>query len=240
MATTRGMVIVTGAGSGIGYGTARRLVADGYQVAALDRSEGNLVGFGNPNLTFHAVDVRQKADVERVVQASGTAGIAGLVVCAAIFKTVPFLDLDEATWDDHFDVNLKGCLFCCQAVLPFMRKQQRGSIVLFSSMAARTGFVRGSHYAATKGGILGFARSLALEVAQENIRVNVVSPGITDTPQPRGNTSVEEIYSRAKDIPLGRIGQPDDMVEATMFLLEDDSSFVTGQDIRVNGGGRLF
>lgn len=106
-----------------------------------------------------------------------------------------------------------------------------------SSMSAA---VAAAHYAATKGGVLGLARSLALETARDNIRVNVVSAGITDTPQPRRNMSEDDMFSRAAAIPLGRIGRAEDMVEAALFLLRDDASFVTGQDIRVNGGRALF
>jgi NAD(P)-dependent dehydrogenase (short-subunit alcohol dehydrogenase family) len=115
-----------------------------------------------------------------------------------------------------------------------------GRIVLFSSMLARTGGTACAHYAASKGGVLGLARSLALEVADRNIRVNSISPGITDTPQPRGHLSDEELYGRAAEIPLGRIGTPDDMVEACLFLLSDESSYITGQDVRVNGGSVLW
>ncbi len=90
---------------------------------------------------------------------------------------MPFLDLDEATWDLTLAINLKGSFFACQAVLPAMRRRRRGSIVLFSSTLARIGAARGAHYAATKGGLLGLARSLALVAAPDNVRVNTISPG---------------------------------------------------------------
>ena len=106
-------------------------------------------------------------------------------------------------------------------------------------MLARTGAVNGAHYTAATGGILGLARTLALEVAHENIRVNTVSPGITDTAQSNGSISAAEIAQTAK-IPLGRLGRVDDMVEACLFLLSEESSYVTGQDIRVNGGAPLW
>jgi NAD(P)-dependent dehydrogenase (short-subunit alcohol dehydrogenase family) len=121
-----------------------------------------------------------------------------------------------------------------------MIARRRGSIVMFSSSLARAGSVAGGHYAASKGGVLGLARSLAQEVADRNVRVNVISPGLTDTPQPRANASEAVIYAKADTIPLRRIGMPDDMADAALFLLGDDSSFVTGQDIRINGGANLF
>ena len=168
------------------------------------------------------------------------ARIRGLVACAAVFKAKPFLEIDDALWDTTFDVNLKGSMFAIQAVLPLMRQQKSGAIVLFSSTLARSGAADGAHYAATKGGILGLARSVALETAADGIRVNVVSPGVTDTPQPRGNMTEDQLFSRAATIPLGRIGHVRDMVEAAVFLLSEDASFMTAQDLRVNGGARLF
>ena len=131
-------------------------------------------------------------------------------------------------------------MFACQAVLPMMRKAGHGSIVVFSSSIARAGSPTGAHYAASKGGVLGLMRSLALEVAKEGIRVNAISPGVTDTPQPRGHATDEELYAKAARIPLGRIGQPEDMAQAIHFLLGNESSYVTGQDIRINGGGQIF
>jgi NAD(P)-dependent dehydrogenase (short-subunit alcohol dehydrogenase family) len=237
-----GAVVVTGAGSGIGHAITRRLLADGFRVCACDIAPGLLDGMPHQALTVAQLDVRHKpsldAAVARFLDSAGR--IDGLVACAGIYKTQPFLDLDEATWDKTFDINLKGAFFSCQAVLPAMRRQRRGSIVLFSSTLARQGALRGAHYAATKGGILGFARSLALEVAQDGVRVNVISPGVTDTAMPREHATDADLDAAAKKIPLGRIGRPEDMADAALFLLDDDSSFVTGQDLRVNGGALMF
>jgi NAD(P)-dependent dehydrogenase (short-subunit alcohol dehydrogenase family) len=143
-------------------------------------------------------------------------------------------------WRRTLDVNLTGCFLCCRAALRFMRPPKFGRIVMFSSMAARTGGIDVAHYAASKGGILGLARSLAVESAGENIRVNTISPVITDTPMPRAVLSDEVMESRKTRIPLGRIGGVQDMAEACMFLLSDESSYVIGQDIRVNGGSTLW
>lgn len=238
----RGTVVVTGAGSGIGRAIALRLLTEGYAVSAWDIAPGNLRQVQNPRLSVAQLDVRDKASMDRAVQQilGRSERIDGLVACAGVYKTMPFLALDEATWDTTFDINLKGTLFACQAVLPTMRRQRRGSIVLFSSTIARHGAVRGAHYAATKGGILGLARSLALDVAGQNIRVNVISPGTTDTPMPRQHATEADLEAAALRIPLGRIGRPDDMAEVALFLLQDDSSFVTGQDIRVDGGALMF
>ncbi len=232
-------MVVTGAGSGIGYAVARRLLEAGYAVSAWDTAEGKLAGANDPMLDFHEIDVRDKPAMERIVAGIQTP-IAGLVNCAAIYKPVPFLELDEASWDAHLGVNLKGTLFASQAVLSRMRAQKAGSIVMFSSGIARTGARHGTAYAATKGGVLGLSRGMALDVASDNIRVNVISPGVTDTPQPRGHRSQADLDAMAAANPMGRIGEPEDMAETALFLLEDDASFVTGQDIRVNGGGMMI
>ena len=240
---TEGAYVVTGAASGIGRALAERLVADGAFVCACDSDAAGLREFAaSPRLLTRIVDVRDRNTLQTAVEeAEAAAGsIRGLLTCAAVFKATAFLDLDEPTWDNTFAINLKGTLFAIQAVLPSMRKQKRGAIVLFSSTIARSGAADGAHYAATKGGVLGLGRTVALETAADGIRVNILSPGVTDTAQPRGNMTEEELFSRAAAIPLGRIGDTSDMVEAALFLLSDDASFITGQDLRVTGGARLF
>ena len=234
-------VVVTGAGSGIGYATTLLLLDRGYRVSACDVVAGRLDGCRREGLTFHRVDVRDRSAIEAAIAAEErlSSGTCGLVNCAGIFKRMPFLELDEETWDRHFAVNLKGAFLACQAVLPRLRRNGGGSIVLFASSLARTGSPGGAHYAATKGGVLGLARSLALEVARDNIRVNAISPGITDTPMPRSHRSEEDFLARAKTIPLGRYAMPEEIAEAVLFLLGDDSTYVTGQDIRINGGSQI-
>jgi len=148
------------------------------------------------------------------------------------------LSLDD--WRQTLQINLTGYFLCCRAALRFMRPQKLGRVVMFSSMIARTGGIEVGHYAASKGGILGLAGSLAVESAAENIRVNTISPTITDTPMPRAVLSEEVMQSRKAHIPLGRIGDVQDMTEACMFLLSDDSSYLLGQDLRVNGGSTLW
>jgi NAD(P)-dependent dehydrogenase (short-subunit alcohol dehydrogenase family) len=238
MTAVRPAIVVTGAGSGIGYAAATLFLNRGYRVLAWDSVPGRLAGKDDPHLCFEQIDVRDKAAMDRAI-AREPLPLRGLVACAAIFKRMPFLMLDEATWDAHLDINLKGSFLACQAVLPAIRRSGGGSIVLFSSSIARTGSPTGAHYAATKGGILGLGRSLALELARDGIRVNVISPGITDTPQPRAHGSEAEFYAKVNTIPLGRFGRAEEMAEAALFLLEDESSYVTGQDIRINGGGQI-
>ena len=231
-------IVVTGGGSGIGNAIVRRTLAAGYAVSAWDLNEGALAGMNRPGLSFHRIDVRDRAAMDNAVAGIVEAGapIVGLAACAAVYKPVPFLELDDEAWDAHLDINLKGTLLASQAVLPQMRRQGKGAIVMFSSSIARSGAAGGAHYAATKGGVLGLARAMALETARDGIRVNAISPGVTDTPQPRGHRSQADLDAAAAANPMGRIGAPEDMAEAALFLMEDDASFVTGQDIRINGG----
>ena len=235
-------MIVTGAGSGIGLGLTLKLLAGNYRVSAWDVAPGDLAGVNDDNLAFHQLDVRDAdALAEAAAEAAGSGDrIAGLSTCAAIYRTAPFLEIAEDDWDDHLNINLKGTLLACQAVLPAMLEQGSGSIVMFSSLIARRGAMNSAAYAATKGGVLGLCRALALDHARDGIRANVVSPGIADTEMPRRVMSEADLFAKGDDIPLGRIGMPEDMVEAASFLLSDDASFVTGQDIRVNGGAGLF
>jgi len=231
-------VVVTGAGSGTGLATTHALLRAGYHVLAWDRDTTRLNDISDERLISEAIDVRDRAAMDRALSAAELVSppLVGLVTCAAIFRRMPFLELDEETWDAHFAVNLKGSLLACQAVLPALRLRRHGSIVLFSSTIARTGSPTGAHYAATKGGVIGLARTLALEVAAEGIRVNVVSPGMTDTPQPRGHDSEDVVLARGRTLPMGRMGRPEEMADAVLFLLGPDSSFITGQDVGVNGG----
>lgn len=235
-------MIVTGAGSGIGSALTRRLLDENYHVSAWDTDPGDLAGANDENLDFCELDVRDADAMSAAVAgAVGKTGkIAGLATCAAIFHTRPFLDVTEDEWDEHLSINLKGTLLACQAVLPQMLKQKSGSILLFASSIARRGAAESAAYAATKGGVLGLGRAISLDHARAGIRANILSPGITDTPQPRGNMSEDALYDWADNIPLGRIGMPEDMLGTALFLLSDEASFVTGQDIRVNGGASLF
>ncbi len=231
------IAVITGGGGAIGGAIARRLHDEGAAVHVLDSKLSPTSGW-----RFHTVDVADESAVGTTFDAIGN--LAGridyLVCCAGIYRPMPFLELTLEDWRQTLQINLTGYFLCCRAALRFMRRQKFGRIVMFSSMAARTGGAQVAHYAASKGGILGLARSLAMESAAENIRVNTVSPVITDTPMPRAVLSDEAMESRKARIPLGRIGQVEDMADACMFLLSDDSSYVLGQDLRVNGGSTLW
>lgn len=231
------IAVITGGSGGIGGAIAQRLSEAGATVHLLDLKESAL-----PAAHFQRVDVSDEAAVDTAFDAIGRAAgkIDYLVCCAGIYRPKPFLELLLEDWRQTLQINLTGYFLCCRAALRFMRPQTFGRIVMFSSMAARTGGVNAAHYSASKGGVLGLMRSLAVESAAENIRVNAISPVLTDTPMPRAVVSDEYLQSRKAQIPLGRIGDVRDMAEACMFLLSDDSSYVIGQDLRVNGGSTLW
>jgi NAD(P)-dependent dehydrogenase (short-subunit alcohol dehydrogenase family) len=231
------VAVITGGSGGIGSAIAVRLQASGAVVHVVDAKPSNI---GEANC--HEVDVGDEAEVDRGFAAIGkSAGrIDYLVCCAGIYRPRPFLELTLEDWQQTLQVNLTGYFLCCRAALRFMRPQNFGRIVMFSSMAARTGGKNIAHYAASKGGVLGLMRSLAVESAAENIRVNAISPVITDTAMPRAVLSDEYLQSRKAHIPLGRIGAVEDMADACMFLLSDDNSYMLGQDLRVNGGSTLW
>jgi NAD(P)-dependent dehydrogenase (short-subunit alcohol dehydrogenase family) len=240
------VAIVTGGSSGIGAAIAHRLRSEGAQVTTLDvnrpapsrHSEAPSGG----RIEFEQVDVSQEHEIARVFKtvAARNGKIDYLINCAAVFHAQPFLRLAPGEWLRTHDINLNGSFLCCREAVRHMRPNGFGRIVLFSSMLARTGGVNSAHYAASKGGVLGLARSLALETAGENIRVNTISPGLTDTPQPRDHLTEAELYARGSSVPLGRIGTVEDMVEGCLFLLSEDSSYLTGQDLRINGGASLW
>lgn len=230
------VAVVTGGNGGIGGAIAKRLAAEGAVVHILDVKPGGFDG------RFHALDVGDETSVDRVFNAIGAehGAIDYLICCAGIYRPQPFLELSLDAWRQTLEVNLTGMFLCCRAALKYMAPRRFGRIVLFSSMAARTGGKNVAHYAASKGGVLGLTRALAVEATADSIRVNAISPVITDTPMPRAVVSDAYMQSRKDHIPLGRIGDVQDMVNACLFLLSDDSSYMTGQDLRVNGGSTLW
>jgi 2-hydroxycyclohexanecarboxyl-CoA dehydrogenase len=238
------VAVVTGGSSGIGHALAMRLQEEGARVHVMDVAKGSfdMLPAGVPPISFLEVDVGREEAVDHAFESiTGESGEIDYLVCgAAIFPSDPFLQLSPTDWERTLQVNLTGAFLCCRAALRKMRSRRFGRVVLFSSTLARSGGVNASSYVASKGGILGLGRTLALEGAAENIRVNVLSPGIIDTPQPRGHLGEEELYAKGAGIPLGHIGTVDDVVDACLFLLGDESSYITGQDVRVNGGAPLL
>jgi len=242
-------VLITGAGGGIGGAASRRMAAEGAKVAVCDmnldaaeRTASAIRAAGGQAQAFQC-DITNRAEVDAAVAAieASMGPIAVLVNNAGwdIFK--PFTKTVPAEWDRLIAVNLTGALHMHHAVLPLMASRQGGRIVNIASDAARVGSSGEAVYAACKGGLVALSKTLAREHARHNITVNVVCPGPTDTAlfadykQGAGNPEkLEEAFRRS--IPLGRIGQPDDLAGAIAFLASDDASFITGQLLSVSGG----
>jgi NAD(P)-dependent dehydrogenase (short-subunit alcohol dehydrogenase family) len=240
--------IVTGAGQGIGraiaLGFARegaKVMAADIQLAGAEAAAAEIKKSGFQSVACQ-VDVADAASVEKLKDATlqhfGRIDI--LVNNAGIYPTSSVKDMTEELWDRVIDVNLGGNFLCSRAVIPHMRAAKTGRIICISSTVGYKGANHGAHYAASKAGIIGFMKALARELAPDGITVNAVCPGVTDTAQPRGHRSQEELLAQAKNIPLGRIGQPNDMVGPILFLASDAASYVTGQALMVTGGGFMF
>ncbi len=236
--------IVTGGGMGIGQGICLRLAQEGAKVAVFDidkRAAGDTVAAieaqGGMALACE-VDVSNRSHVEGAVQdvVAAFGGVDILVNNAAISKPEKVDRMSDETWDRMNDINLKGVFLCCRAVIPSMKEQRYGRIVSITSILAAEGSPYYAHYSATKAGVLGFTRGLAVELGPRNITVNAIGPGVIDTPMSRTDVALETRERLEKRIPLRRIGVPDDIANAVLFLVSEESSYITGQCLYVCGG----
>jgi len=242
------IAIVTGAGQGIGRAIALGFAREGARVVIADVNEEsastvkNEVEAGGERALVIRTDVSNEISVQVMAKKSleefGRVDI--LVNNAGIFPTSSVEEMSEEDWDRVIGTNLVGAFLCSRAVVPKFLEQGSGRIISLTSGRAFQGAKNGAHYAASKAGIIGFSKSLALELAPHGITVNVICPGITDTAQPRGHQTEDQMYAQAQRIPLGRIGQPEDLVGPAVFLASDAAAFVTGQTILVNGGSIMW
>ena len=245
------VVVITGAGGGIGGATARRFAAEGAQVAVLDRdlaaAERTVAAIaqagGQAIAQAFACDITQRPQVDAAVAAVTAAlGPVDVLVNNAGWDVfAPFLKTQPEQWERLIAINLTGALHMHHAVLPGMVERRAGRVVNIASDAARVGSSGAAVYAACKGGIVAFSKTLAREHARHGITFNVVCPGPTDTALfadyklGAGNPEkLEEAFRRS--IPLGRIGRPDDLPGAILFFASDDAAYVTGQVLSVSGG----
>ena len=237
-------VITGGAGlNGLGFATARMMAAQGAKVVILDLAIANpqaaaeQLGADHLGLT---ADVTDKASCEAAVtQIQARFGrIDVLINNAGITQPVKFLDISGADYDRIMDVSLRGTLYASQAVLPVMQAQNSGSIVCISSVSAQRGggILGGPHYSAAKAGVLGLARAMAREFGGQNIRVNCVTPGLIATDINKGKIPEDKRQTILDGIPLGRIGEPNDVAGCVVFLASDLSKYCTGVTLDVNGG----
>ncbi|MGA7339072.1 MAG: glucose 1-dehydrogenase [Terracidiphilus sp.] len=239
------VAIVTGASSGISRATAQLFARQGAAVVAAD---GNVSGgietveqihADGGHATFIEVDVSRQEQVNRLVRASleeyGRVDIlfngAGILAYGTVLETA------EDAWNRMISVNLTGTYLCCRAVLPHMIEQGRGSIVnVASTTGSHDACARAVAYVSSKGGVTLLTRAIAIDHAKQGIRVNAICPGPTDTPMLRKAMTPTELDAFEKTFPMGRLGRPEEIAQAALFLVSDGASFVTGTMLYVDGG----
>jgi len=240
--------IVTGAASGIGLAIAERLAADGLAVGLLDvngeaadEAAAKITAAGG-TATGLAADVTDRPSIDAAVavvtEAYGAPTI--LVNNAGLDGFSPFLDITLEQWSRIFEVNVTGTFHCCQAVVPAMIEAGWGRIVNISSSSAQGGQQLMTHYASSKAAMIGFTKSLALELGPKGITVNTIPPGFIDTPMLRKAEAKgllgKGVEFNEQQTPVRRIGRPEDIAATCSFLVRDEASYITGQVIGVNGG----
>ena len=238
------VAVITGGNSGIGLATAQRFVDDGAYVFITGRRQSELDAavkqIGKNNVTGVQGDVLNLADLDRLYDTVKQKGrIDVLFANAGIIELAPIGSISESHFDKIFNVNVKGLLFTVQKALTLF--QDGGSIILTGSIGGSKGYEGSSVYSATKAAIRSFARTWTVELKHRKIRVNAISPGPIDTPMTSSMVKSEELGEQLKTnlvnaVPLGRLGNPDEVAKAVLFLASDDSSYVTGIELFVDGG----
>jgi NAD(P)-dependent dehydrogenase (short-subunit alcohol dehydrogenase family) len=236
------IAVITGGNSGIGLATAQRFVEEGAYVFITGRRQSELDAavkqIGKNNITGVQGDVSNFADLDRlydtVKQQKGRIDV--LFANAGIVELAPLGSITESHFDKIFNINVKGLLFTVQKALPLF--QDGGSIILTASIGGSKGYEGTSPYSATKAAIRSFARTWTVELKQRKIRVNAISPGPIDTAQQQliGELGEQLRTNLVNAVPLGRMGNPDEVAKAVSFLASDDSSYVTGIELFVDGG----
>jgi len=237
-------LVTGGAGlNGLGFATARMLASHGAKVVILDLAAADPAGAAarlGPEHLGVVADVTNKASCEAAASAAlarfGRIDI--LVNNAGITQPRKTLDITDADYDAVLNVSLRGTLIASQAVLPAMLKQKSGSIICISSVSAQRGggILGGPHYSAAKAGVLGLARAMAREYGPQGIRVNSITPGLIATDINKGKIPDDRMSGILEQIPLSRIGEPNDIGGAVVFLASDLSKYCTGVTLDVNGG----
>jgi len=247
MGNLEGMAaIVTGGGRGIGRAICLALAHEGARVAIADilldnaQSVCREIEAGGGKAVALQVDLTKRAEVERMVEAAlGAFGQLNILVNNAGWDKLEFfLDSEEETWEKVLAINFKSVIYTCKAVLPHMVAQNGGKVVNVASDAGRVGSLGEAVYAGAKGAIIAFSKSLAREMARYRINVNVVCPGLTETPLLEKSRSEmpNVVEAIGRSVPLRRLGEPEDVARAVAFLASPAADYVTGQTLSVSGG----
>ncbi|MCJ2556224.1 MAG: SDR family oxidoreductase [Candidatus Thermoplasmatota archaeon] len=238
------VALVTGASRGIGRAIAIRLARDGFHVAinyrsrrsSAERTLSEVIRAGMNGVVVQADVSKENEVLLMFAQAESELGVPLVLVNnAGIYPRKPFDELTKRDWNRVIHTNLDSMYNCCKYAVPNMREEGWGRIVNVSSMLGFSGSTQGAHYGASKAGVIGFTKSLALEVARHGIRVNAVAPGATLTAILRGYTE-EQKMEKFGGIPAGRLGRPEDIAGAVSFLCSEDADYIVGETIHVNGG----
>ncbi len=238
------LAVITGASGGIGAEIAKRLSDDGFSVALIYNKNAekaaalaDKIRLSGGSAETYRCDIRNSDEVNAVTKKIECefGEISVLVNNAGISVQKLFTDITDDDWLDMINTNLSGAFYFCRAVLPYFIHRKAGRIINISSMWGETGGSCEVHYSAAKAGIIGLSKALAKEVAPSGITVNVVSPGVINTEMVTklGKDTVDMLR---EEIPVMRLGTPEDVANAVSFLADDKSSYITGQVISVNGG----
>ena len=243
------VAIVTGAGQGMGKAVSLQLASNGAYLVindvntdAAEQSVTDVKSAGGEAIAS-AGSVTSKTDVDRMVQVATEVygGVHILVNNAGILRSTHVIDIEEDEWDLVIEVNLKGTYLCSRAVLPAMREANWGRIVNFSSTAGRKySTLGGAHYSASKAGVLGLTRHLAMEEANNGITVNAVCPGLINTEMVRNTVSPERVKEYTDSFPIPRIGEAWEVSELVAFIASDRAAYMTGVSFDINGGDLMM
>jgi len=237
------VALVTGGASGIGRATAELFAREGARVTVADYVDGRdtvqAIQTAGGEAIFVQVDVSDSGQVAKMVDATIQAygRIDVLFNAAGILYYGTVVETDEQAWNRVLSINLTGTYLCCRAVVPHMIRQGGGSIINVSSTAgAHDAIPNAAAYVASKGGVTMLTKAMAVDHARQGVRVNALVPGATDTPMIRKVLTPEAMDGLADQHPIGRIGRPEELAKAVLFLASDDASFVTGSAMYVDGG----